>query len=77
MFHDVIRTELDADGRGYESVAGISVFFGRLGSAVVSSDLGALGESEFETAFFRDFFAGVVDGAALASISVMPSCDSS
>lgn len=37
------------------------MFLGKLGSAVVSSSLGALGESESETAFLRGFLAGVVD----------------
>ncbi len=55
MFQAVMRTAPGADGRANESDAGISVLVGKLGSAVVSSDLGALGESESETAFLRDF----------------------
>lgn len=42
------------------------MFFGKLGSAVVSSSLGALGESESETAFFRGFLAGAVDASSVA-----------
>lgn len=67
MFHDVIRTLPVVDGRAYERLAGISVFLGKLGSAVVSSDLGALGESESETAFLRGFFAGVATSEAASS----------
>lgn len=75
MFHDVMRTLEGADGRAYERVAGISVFLGKLGSAVVSSDLGALGESESETVFLRGFFAGVVD-APLVAVSSAASAES-
>lgn len=65
MFHDVMRTAPGADGRAKDNFSGISVFFGKLGSAVVSSDFGALGEFEFDTAFLRGFLAGV--GAALVA----------
>lgn len=50
----------------------MSVLVGKLGSAVVSSDLGALGESESETAFLRDFLAGA---ASAASAVAALSCD--
>lgn len=69
IFHEVMRTAPGAVGREYESVAGISVFFGKLGSAVVSSDLGALSESESVTAFLRGFFEGVGVAASVASAS--------
>lgn len=78
MFHDVMRTLPDADGRAYDRLAGISVFLGKLGSAIVSSDLGALGESESDTAFLRDFFAGVAaSGAASSSFVAVSSSDAS
>lgn len=69
MFQHVIRTDPGADGRGYDNVAGISVFFGKLGSAVVSSSFGALRESASETAFLRDFLAGVGSEVAASSAS--------
>lgn len=76
IFHDVIRNDPGEAGRGYSRVAGISVFFGRLGSAVVSSDPGALGEAESETAFLRDFLAGAGDALSLASLSLSLSLSS-
>ncbi len=75
MFHDVMRTGSGAEGREYESVSGISVFLGKLGSAVVSSDFGALGESESDT-FLRDFLAGAAAGVSSLAASV-ESCDAS
>lgn len=57
MFQHVTRTAPGDVGRGYDNVAGIFMFFGKLGSAVVSSDFGALGESESARAFLRDFLA--------------------
>lgn len=67
MFQHVTRTAPGDVGRGYDNVAGISVFFGKLGSAVVSSDFGALGESESATAFLRDFLADVAAAAVSSS----------
>ncbi|KAI3475687.1 hypothetical protein L1887_62856 [Cichorium endivia] len=48
---------------------------GLLGSASVSSDLGALGESESATAFLRCFLVGATAAAAFASaLSSVPFC---
>lgn len=69
IFHAVMRTDPGAEGLGYESAGGISVFFGKLGSAVVSCDLGALGEAESDTAFLRDFLAGASAVAAAAAFA--------
>lgn len=80
MFHAVIRRLPGALGRANERVAGICVFLGKLGSAVVSWDLGALAESESDADFLRGFLASVkvcawfVASVLVESICVASAC---